>query len=185
MCDILKICTMSLASTIQQNGAPQVSFAGGAGALPAPNGANLDEEDIGTWEEEEYVPFMPHWHAPQPAAAAAPQPAAAAAPQPVVVAPPPPGPVQVLELCERCWGAHLTDNNREGWVLDGAEWCCSANCANRVQCTECARILGRDTGAWAQSGVCSYDCHSAYCARRLAEFPETDDEEVEVDIDNV
>jgi hypothetical protein len=176
---------MSQSSTIQLNGALQVSFTGGASALLAPVGANLEELDLGSWEEEEYVPFMPHLQAPLPAAAAvaiAPQATAATA---VIVTPPPsPAPVQVLELCERCWGAHLTDNNREGWVLDGAEWCCSANCANRVQCTECARILGRDTGAWAQSGVCSHDCHSAYCARMLAEYPETD-EEVEVDIDNV
>jgi len=175
---------MSQSSTIQLNGAPLVSFAGGAGALPAPNGANLDEEDIGSWEDEEYVPFMPQGHVALPAAEALP--AAAASAPPLVVAPPPaPEPVQVLELCERCWGSYLTDNNREGWVLDGDEWCCSANCANRVQCSECRHVLGRDTGVWAQSGVCSYHCHSAYCARRLAEFPESDEEEEKVDIDNV
>jgi len=166
-------------STIQQNGDTSGVFAGGAGAPPAPNGANLDEEDIGTWDEEVGIPVVVASAASQPAAAAA-------APQPVVVAPPPaPRPIQVLELCERCWGSHLTDNNREGWVLDGDEWCCSVNCANRVQCSECRHVLGRDTGAWAQSGVCSYHCHSAYCARRLAEFPESDEEDEEVDIDNV
>ena len=134
---------MSQSSTIQLNGALQVSFIGGASALLAPIGANL-EEDLGSWEEEEYVPFIPHLQALPSAAVSTPQTAVPDAVQPqavavaaVITAPPvAPEPVQVLELCERCWSAYLTDNNRVGWVLDGTEWCCSTNCANRVQCTE-------------------------------------------------
>ena len=180
---------MSKPFTIQLNGAPQAFFAVGAGALPAPIadiGANLDEnmDIIGSWDEEEFAIWSGFSAAVAlPAAAVALPAAAGAAPLPVVVAPPP-APAQMRMECERCLSDYLTDNNREGWVLDGAEWCCSANCANRVQCTECTRLLGRDTRAWAQSGVCSYNCHSVYLARSI---PEDDEEEGEgaVDIHNL